>query len=216
MPVVRYRIDKSKAGNGWWTDKQKYEAVAAYLLIGNLAQVSRMSGIPDITLRKWKSSPWWPEAEQEIKRASKLQLSGKLSKAIQLANLAVEDRLENGDWVFNPKTGTMVRRLVSADTAVKILDKLIDKQLVLEKHADENVHVTQEGVTERLEKIAHELLKFTKASQMEVIDVTPTEVKQTDEIERSIQPVDGDGEESVLEEREEEPDTGSKAPRDDP
>jgi transposase-like protein len=174
MPVVKYRIDKSKAGgNTWWSDKQKYEAVAAYLLIGNLAQVSRMSGIPDITLRKWKAQPWWAEAEQEVKRASKLQLSGKLTKAIQLANLAVEDRLENGEFVFNPKTGELTRRPVSADTAVKVLNTLIDKQLVLEKHADENTHVTQEGVAERLEKIAHELLKFTKQPTGDVIDVVP-------------------------------------------
>lgn len=179
MPVVRYRIDKKKAGgNTWWSEKQKHEAVAAYLLLGNMAEVSRMTGIPHITLRKWKAMPWWAEAEQEVKRASKLELSGKLRKAIELSNLAIEDRLQNGEFVFNPKTGEVIRRPVSADTAVKVLDKLIDKQILLEKTADQAAHVTQEGVMERLQKIADELTRFAQAKEVpssdyKVIDVQP-------------------------------------------
>lgn len=169
MPVVRYRTEKKKAGgNTWWSEKQKYEAVASYLLFGNMAEVSRMSGIPHITLRKWKGQPWWAEAENEIKRGSKMELSGKLRKAVELAHLAVEDRLQNGEWVFNPKTGAVIRRPVSADTAVKVLDKLVDKQLLLEKTADADRVVTQEGVMERLQKISEELLRFAQAK-----DVTP-------------------------------------------
>ncbi len=169
MPVVKYRTDKKRAGgHEWWSDKQKLETVATYLLVGNMAQVSRLSGIPHITLRKWKAQPWWSEAEQEVKRSSKIELSGKLKKAIELANLAIEDRLVNGEFVFNQKTGEVVRRPVSADTAVKVFDKLVDKQLLLEKQADLNNYTTQEGITERLAKIAEELLKFQLAK-----DVTP-------------------------------------------
>ena len=185
MPVVRYRTDKYKAGgNTWWSDKQKYEAVASYLLFGNIMEVMRLTGIPEITLRKWKASPWWAEAEQEIKRASKLQLSGKLTQAINLANLAVEDRLQNGEFILNQKTGEIIRKPVNADTAVKILDKLVDKQLLLEKAADQNTTVTAEGVTERLKKIADELVKFSrlggaalkKPDEKDIIDVTPRPV----------------------------------------
>ena len=42
-----------------------------------------MTGVPDITCRKWKASPWWKEAEDEIRRGTKVQLSGKLTKAIE-------------------------------------------------------------------------------------------------------------------------------------
>lgn len=169
MPVVRYRTDKHKAGGGsWWSEKQKLEAVATYLLVGNLAQCSRLSGIPEITMRKWKAQPWWEEAVQEVKRSTKIALSGKLRKAIELANLVIEDRLEHGEYVFNPKTGEVLRRPVSTETAVRAFGTLLDKQLLLEKHADTNVHVTQEGVTERLAKIADELLKFQQAR-----DITP-------------------------------------------
>jgi hypothetical protein len=172
VPVVRYRTDKSKAGgNTWWSEKQKFEAVATYLLVGNLSHTGRLTGIPEKTLRTWKAQPWWPEAEHEVKRSTRIELSGKLRKSIELANLVIEDRLQHGEFVFNPKTGEVIRRPVSTDTAVKVFDKLVDKQLLLEKAADANVHVTQEGVTERLAKIADELLKFQQAK-----DVTPKKV----------------------------------------
>jgi hypothetical protein len=204
MPVVRYRTDKKKAGgNTWWSEKQKYEAVATYLLFGSIAQVARLSGIPEITLRKWKAQPWWADAEQEVKRNTKLELSGKLRKAVELAQLAVEDRLQNGDFVFNPKTGVVERRAVSADTAVKVLDKLIDKQLLLEKSADSVSTVTAEGVSERLAKLADELSKFAKAKDVtslghtiskesHVIDVEPqdeAEEVRTEDAGQAPEPV---------------------------
>lgn len=177
MPVVRYRTDKKKAGNnGWWSEKQKMEVVASYLLLGNISQVARFSGVPEITIRKWKASPWWDEAEAECKRSTKLELSGKLRKAIDLAHLTIEDRLTHGDWSFNPKTGEMVRKPVSTDVAIKAFDKLVDKQLLLEKAADSAVVVTEEGINERLKKIAAELLKFAPSSsqaQPNIIDLEP-------------------------------------------
>ena len=169
MPVVRYRTDKHKAGgNTWWSDKQKFEAVATYLLVGSMAQVSRLSGIPHITLRKWKAQPWWLEAEQEVKRSTKIELSGKLKKGIELAYAAIEDRLQNGEFFLDQKTGDIRRRPVSTEVATRAFGQLVDKQLLLEKHADSNVHVTQESVTERLAAIAAELMKFQQAK-----DVTP-------------------------------------------
>src|SRR5574343_676316 len=132
--------------HAWYTDKQKYEVVAAYILFGNIAQVSRMTGVPDITCRKWKASPWWKEAEDELRRGAKVQLSGKLTKAIELANLALEDRLINGDFMFDYKTGQMIRKPVTADTAVKVLDRLIDRQDQIEKSAQALETTTKDGV----------------------------------------------------------------------
>lgn len=150
----------------WYTDKQKYEVVAAYILFGNMAQVSRMTGVPDITCRKWKASPWWKEAEDEIRRGTKVQLSGKLTKAIELANIALEDRLLNGDFMFDYKTGQMVRKPVTADTAVKVLDRLIDRQEQLEKSAQALDTTTKDGVDERLRKLAEDFVKFAKAKEI--------------------------------------------------
>lgn len=166
--IVKYRDKRpSDHKQAWWSDKQRYEAVASYVLFGNLMDSVRMTGIPEQTMRKWKSQPWWADAEREVRMSSKLQLSGKLTKAIQLANIALEDRLVNGDFQYDPKTGTMVRKPVSADTAVKVLDKLIDRQEQLEKNARGLDVVTQEGVAERLEKLAKDFINFAAAKTVE-------------------------------------------------
>lgn len=184
--IVRYRDKKPKDGQqAWWSEKQKYEAVAAYVLLGNIMDVFRLTGIPEITLRRWKAQPWWPEAEREVRMSSKLQLSGKLTKAISLANIALEDRLVNGDFQYDPKTGTMLRKPVSADTAVKVLDKLIDRQEQLDKSARSLDVVTQEGVAERLEKLAKDFMKFANSKTIEgtanvILEETDQQVTRED------------------------------------
>jgi hypothetical protein len=173
--IVTYRDKKaSDTKQSWWSEKQKYEVVAAFVLLGNMRQVSRMTGIPEITCRKWKASPWWTEAEDEIRRGAKVQLSGKLTKAIELANIALEDRLTHGDFIFDYKTGKMVRKPVTADTAVKVLDKLIDRQEMLDKNAKALETTTREGVDERLKKLAEDFLNFAKATQIEAEVIPPT------------------------------------------
>jgi hypothetical protein len=166
--VVKYRDKRpSDQQQAWWSEKQKYDAVASYLLFGNLALVGRMTGIPERTLRKWKASPWWNEAENEVRKSSKVQLSGKLVKSIELANMQLEDRLQNGDFLYDQKTGQMVRKPVSADTAVKVLDKLIERQEMLDKSARALDTTTQEGVTERLAKLAEDFMKFANTKTIE-------------------------------------------------
>ena len=45
--IVTYRDKKaSDTKQSWWSEKQKYEVVAAFVLLGNMRQVSRMTGIP--------------------------------------------------------------------------------------------------------------------------------------------------------------------------
>lgn len=187
LVITRKHRDKRPTDpkQAWYTDKQKYEVVAAYILFGNMAQVSRMTGVPDITCRKWKASPWWKEAEDEIRRGAKVQLSGKLTKSIELANLALEDRLQNGDFMFDYKTGQLVRKPVTADTAVKVLDRLIDRQEQLDKTVKALETTTAEGVDERLKKLAEDFIKFAKAKEiiheepvLPIEDVVVQEVRQ--------------------------------------
>ena len=190
--VITYR-DKKKSDikQAWWSEKQKYEVVAAFVLLGNLAHVARMTGIPEITCRKWKASPWWAEAEDEIRRGAKVQLSGRLTKAIELANIALEDRLSNGDFIFDYKTGKMIRKPVTADTAVKVLDKLIDRQEQLDQAAKRLETTTREGVDERLKKLAEDFLKFANSKTITG--------ELTNEVQGEVEAVPGEVEDVLAE-----------------
>lgn len=187
VKVVTYR-DKKPSDNqqAWWSEKQKFEVVSAYVLLGNVAQVSRLTGIPEITVRKWKASPWWKEAEGEIRLSSKVQLSGKLTKAIELANIALEDRLVNGDFQYDYKTGKMIRKPVNADLALRALDRLIDRQEMLDNSMKKLEVTTDEGTNERLAKLAEQFVNFAKAKTIEAKIIGDTTYEVVEEAVRDV------------------------------
>lgn len=166
MPVVTKRVDKRKKGDGWWSDKQRLQAVSAYVVLGKVTLVAASTGIPEDTLRKWKQASWWKEAEDEIRRSSKIELSGKLSRIVDATLLQLEDRVANGDYFYNPKTGGFERKPINASQASKITNELIDKTLVLEKVATQE-RLTDEGLDDRLKKLRDEMVRFAKAKTIE-------------------------------------------------
>src|SRR5689334_8475257 len=93
--------------NKSWGDKQKIEAAQSYMLLGNMALTARITGIPEITLRVWKRTEWWKNLMQELKEQENLEMSNRLRKIVDASLSAVEDRVVNGDWVFDQKTGEM-------------------------------------------------------------------------------------------------------------
>lgn len=173
------------------------QAVSAYLVIGNFRLTAAAVGIPEETLRRWKLQPWWKEAEDEIKRSSKIELSGKITNVINKTILQLEDRVENGDFVYNPKTGKYDRKPINASIASKITGELIGKNLVLEKEVEKE-RVTDEGLEDRLNKLKEEMLRFAKAKtiQGEYLNESARSVSeplQLSEEEAAIEPATGGG-----------------------
>lgn len=168
--------------NRSWGDKQKIEAVQSYLTLGNLALTSRILGIPEITLRVWKRSVWWNDLVNEIKSQEKMEMSSRLKKIVDASLSAVEDRIINGDLVFDQKSGQMVRKQVNLRDAHKVAVDLMDKREVLEKTTKEGP--AQEAETDKLEQLAEKFAAFvTKKIENkpdlpvveDITDVTPKE-----------------------------------------
>jgi hypothetical protein len=165
--VPARRIDKKKAGTpGWWSDKERLQAVSAYVVLGKVTLVAATTGIPEDTLRKWKMASWWKEAEDEIRRSNKIELSGKLSRIVDATLVQLEDRVANGDYFYNPKTGKFDRKPINASQASKITNDLVDKTLLLEKTATQE-RITEEGLDLRLKKLRDEMVRFAKAKTIE-------------------------------------------------
>lgn len=186
-PSSRDRKPKNRsvaAGtNVQWSDKQKTEAVTSWLLLGNLAMTSRLLSIPEITLRVWKTTEWWKTLVEEIKTQENIQMSGRLKKIVDASLTAVEDRLVNGDWVYDNKTGQMMRKQVAMKDAHKVSTDLMDRQLALEK-AIKPVSVEEQN-DDKLLKLAEKFAAFVtqkidhKEPPLEVVeDISDIEPKQ--------------------------------------
>jgi hypothetical protein len=160
MPTitVKKQIDKKKGmtRSAQWSDKQKYEAVASYLAIGNMVIVSENLSIPLITLKKWKASGWWEGLVKQIRESTRIEVSGKLSKIIDKSAKLVEDRLDNGELKVNAD-GSLRRIPVNARTAGDILSKSIDKQVLLDKIRIAPDSIKADTVIDRLKAIEERL-----------------------------------------------------------
>lgn len=135
-----------------WSEKQKVEAIQSYLLLGNLAMTSRILGIPEVTLRVWKASPWWKEKQHELKTQEKMELSSRLKKIVDASLTVVEDRLVNGNFQLDQKTGQVTRIPVALKDAHKVAVDMQERQEILEK-VDREL-VSDESIDEQLNKLA--------------------------------------------------------------
>ena len=138
--------------NKQWSDKQKMDAVNSYLLLGNLALTGRLLNIPEITLRVWKATTWWKDAVVEVKASEKIELSSRIKKLVDASMTVVEDRLSNGDFQYDQKSGTMVRKPVNMKDAHKVSVDLQARQDILEK--SDVVVQTEEHVEDKLLALA--------------------------------------------------------------
>lgn len=171
--------------NRSWSDAQKLEAIQSYLVLGNLALTSRLLGIPEVTLRVWKTKDWWKDQVAELKAQEKFELSAKMKKIVNASLAVVEDRLENGDFQFDQKTGQTVRKPVNMKDAHKVAVDLQQRQEMLEKTAIEEVQ-QDSSVEDKLLKLAEKFADMAtkkidqRVSEHRTIDVSDAIVKETE------------------------------------
>lgn len=184
-PNTKHRKPRRRAvdapTNRSWSDKQKIEAVQSYLLLGNLALTSRILNIPEVTLRFWKTTEWWKDVVDDLKLQETMQMSARLKKIVDASLGAVEDRLLNGDVIYDTKSGEMVRKQVNLRDAHKVAVDLLDKKAMLDKAAVPQQQETTDD--NKLDKLAEKFAAFVNKKlekEPEVIDVQDIEIKTQD------------------------------------
>lgn len=149
-----------------WTQQQKLQAVATYVMLGNLTETSLVTEIPRYTLREWKVKDWWKDLVNQIRDEDVQQLDSNLQRVIQKALKATEDRLDAGEYQYDPKTGKVIRIPIKANIALKITTELLTKQEHL-RDKPERMEV-EKTIDARLAKLADEFVKFSSARTINV------------------------------------------------
>ena len=132
-------IDKTR-----WSDSQKIECVTTYIKLGNITRVSELLKIPRPTIITWRSTEWWADIEKELRAEENIVLSSSMKTLVDKSLLAIEDRLDKGDWIYDAKQGKPVRKPVSMKDALKVSTDLIDKRIAI---------ATQENIDQKLQKL---------------------------------------------------------------
>lgn len=183
---------KSKKEEGirrWYSDSEKFEAVKLWLVVGNLPVVAASLNIPLPTLKQWRYSKWWDELVLDIRSEKTLKMSNRLKTIAEKALDITLDRLENGDWIYDQKTGELRRKPVVMRDAMQVANGFLDRHVNLEKKPFEEK--AQQQVQDRLLALADAFANMSKKTKrIEVIDAIPVEkTSQMDVYEQT-----GDGE----------------------
>lgn len=163
-----------------YSDTKKVRLVTKVLALGNVRLAAELENISYNTARRWRTEPWWPELEAEIKTAHKAQQDDKITRIINKALDTIEDRLDHGDVIWNQKTGEISRKPVSIKEARGAANDLMQRQVMYKKADVEEAQAEVTAVSDQLELLKAEFAKFQTGRTIEiaapvVIDVTPKE-----------------------------------------
>jgi transposase-like protein len=157
------------ATNKFWSDSQKAEACTTYFILGgNLSLTARKLNIPYETLKTWKKSEWWKELENDIRLEERLTLSSKLRNLMDASLSVVEDRLNNGDWIYDQKAGELRRKPVSMKDAGKLAMDAANLRTKMD--IQENHTVAAEHIEDKLNKLAKAFSDLAKGKKADITD----------------------------------------------
>lgn len=166
------RMKKPHKKNCMWSAEKKIEVVTKYLAIGNLREVSENTGVSYTLIRQWRGEDWWKEIEEEIRNSRHLEVDTKLSRIVDKSLELLQDRLVNGDFVLNQKTGEVHRKPVSIRDANKIAGDMLARQAANEKLAKEVKDTNQrQTIQDQLAHLAQEFAKFNGKAPIQVIEM---------------------------------------------
>lgn len=151
---------RRKDNGKWHSEADKVKVVTTYLVLGKAPLVEAMTGIPSGTIRRWKQEPWWNELVQQIQSEDNQELDSKLSTLLAKTLTVLDDRLDRGDFVFNPRTGEWDRRPVGLKDTWKVTKEAVDIREMLRRKPKEQAN--QEAVQDILKGLATEFATMAK------------------------------------------------------
>jgi hypothetical protein len=166
--------------SGRYTWEKKIEVASKYMQLGNMRLVSELTDVNYQTIADWRKTDWWMILIDELKQAKKAKTGQKLAEIIDQSIEVVTDRLENGDWVLNNKTGEMQRRPVSLRDAAQVTNNLITRQIQMEELA-EKITTRKETVQETLKVLAGEFAKWNRTQKNKDAETIPYKEIQSGE-----------------------------------
>ena len=162
-----------------WSDEKRLEAVATYIALGSMAETSRVVDIPLPTLWSWKTrKTWWEDMERQLRAERNNVTATRLGTIVENTLTAITDRVENGDTIYDQRSGEFHRIPVTAASLNKIGSTLLDRRILLEKmqvtKQEEDVDSTQK-LEKQLSKLASAFSEFvaSRTKEERVIEAEP-------------------------------------------
>ena len=124
-----------------------------------MAETSRLINVPKGTLDKWKTSDWWKDLIEEIQSGEGQKQDNKMSKVIDKALDTLMERIDDGDFQYDQRTGRLVKVPLKARDLERVTSGLFDKRQLIRKKPT-NIKVDDLNQAGRLLKLAEQFASF--------------------------------------------------------
>lgn len=139
---------------------RKTEAATLYCVYGNVKEVAKILDLPEKVLKEWKQEPWWFEIQKQVFIEQNEELAAKLSTTLAKTIDEINERLENGDYTYNPKTGNVTRKPMEAKVVAGIFDSLAHQRRLT--RGEPTQLTAKVGVDDRLKRLEESFIKFAE------------------------------------------------------
>ena len=151
-----------------WPQRKKVEACTIWCATGSPSIVSAQTNIPTNTLKSWMKQDWWKDMVTDLRNADNEVLDTKLTKAMDKALEQIMDRLENGEYVLDQKTGKVKQIPVKLRDSTVALNTLLDKRQLLRKLPTKITEQTT--TTAQLANLAQQFAAFVNGKKENVVE----------------------------------------------
>ena len=179
---------RPRTGKGakWHSEQDRIKAATTYAITGKATEVERITGIPAGTIRQWKTQEWWPQIIDRVKQEADDALDVKFTKIVDDTVEAIQDRIAKGDYVYDNKTGTVIRKPMGGKELAVVTSIFVDKRELLRRK--EQTHIEQASVKQLLTQVAESFKQLAKKQNEKVIEGEIIQNEdQTDESDRGLQ-----------------------------
>ena len=156
-----------------YSTEDRIQTAVYYTITGSSLQTSKklkeLHGL-DIkasTIRHWKNtSNWWPDLILEVRKDFNEKMDSKLTGIMMKAVAELEDRVNNGNWKLNPKTGELQRiPLTAHELAMDTLAIPFDKRALGRGEATSRTErISSDDLLKGLEKQFRAILRLQNES----------------------------------------------------
>lgn len=178
---------------GMYPEDKYIEAATLFACTGSVPRVSELTNIPAGTISKWIKEQRFKDLLKEIRSENNEKIDAKFTEIIEKSADLILDRLENGDFRWDTRSGKTVRVPVGAKDLSLVTAINIDKRQLI--RGEPTSRTEQISEPDRLDKLAKQFEsianKFKNAPVLTpVIDV---EFKEIEGEQQKDVAVDGSG-----------------------
>lgn len=164
---VYIKNNKTKAHQlGHWKEAKRIEVVTLFLSIGSMTEVAKITGVPYPTIEGWRRQDWWKELVDKIQAEDDQKLDAKTTKLIDKALEQLMDRIENGEHIYDQKTGKVKRMPAKLRDLNTAFNTILDKRQLLRNKPTKIVE--QQSTAIQLQNLAESFAKFVKKKTEEL------------------------------------------------